>query len=249
MIALEKVDKSYSKGKVKAVKDLTLTVPPGEIFGFLGPNGAGKSTTIKMLIGLLKPDTGTVTLQGYDVMKEPLEVKKHTGYVPDEPVLYEKMTGRRYVNFIADVYGVSQEMRDQRIGELSRSYEMDQALDETIFSYSHGMKRKIQIIAALVHDPDIFILDEPMTGLDPRSSFTLKQTMRKLCDAGKTVFFSTHVMEVAERICDTVGIIRKGELIAHGPFSELRASSGKKDSTLEQLFLELTHEQQDPSAH
>lgn len=243
MIALEQVSKSYSQGKVKAVKELTLQVPPGEIFGFLGPNGAGKSTTIKMLVGLLKPDSGTVSLQGCNIQRDPLEVKKRVGYVPDEPILYEKMTGRRYLNFICDVFLVSKEKRDERIALLSQEFTMDQVLDDTILSYSHGMKQKIQIIAALVHDPEVFILDEPMTGLDPRASFTLKDIMRRLCNDGKTVFFSTHVMEVAERICDSVGIIRKGELIAHAPFPELKAASGKQDSTLEQLFLELTHEQ------
>jgi ABC-2 type transport system ATP-binding protein len=242
MIEIRNVSKTYSEGGVKAVDGLSLTVPSGEIFGFLGPNGAGKSTTIKMLIGLLKQDSGTILMNGIDTGEDLIGVKQIIGYVPDEALFYEKMSGRTYLHFIADVFRVVTEDRDRRIDELSREFLLANDLDSVISSYSHGMKQKLGIIAALVHDPEIFILDEPMTGLDPKSAFILKNTMRRLCDQGKTVFFSTHVMDVAERICDRVAIIRKGRLIACAPFEELKKQSGGANSTLENIFLELTDE-------
>lgn len=242
MIELIGVSKSYNRGAVKAVNDLSLTVQTGEIFGFLGPNGAGKSTTIKMLIGLLKPDAGSIRMDGLDISTDLLRIKQSIGYVPDEPLFYEKMTGYRYLNFIADIYGVGAQDRTRRISELAARFELTDALSDVSSSYSHGMKQKLAIIAALLHDPQIFILDEPMVGLDPKASFILKENMRQLCDQGKTVFFSTHVMDVAERLCDRVGIIRKGELIACSSFDELRAATGNEQSTLEQVFLELTDE-------
>jgi ABC-2 type transport system ATP-binding protein len=242
MIELRGLSKTYAKGGVQAVKDLSLQVKKGELFGFLGPNGAGKTTTIKMMVGLLRPDAGQVLLQGIDARREPLKAKALMGYCPDEPVLYDKMTGARFLAFIADVFGVTAGERASRIGELAETFEMAGALGDPIASYSHGMRQKMSLMAALLHDPEILILDEPIVGLDPRAAFTLKETMRKLCSQGRTVFFSTHIMEVAERLCDRVGIIGRGELIAAAPLEELRARAGEKDATLERLFLEMTND-------
>ncbi len=242
MIDIIGVSKSYAKGTVKAVNNLTMKIPEGEIFGFLGPNGAGKSTTIKMLIGLLQQDAGTIIMNGKNTLEDITSVKKMIGYVPDEPIFYDKMTGTGYMNFIADVYGVPLNIRKKRIPELCEEFLLLDSIDSVISSYSHGMKQKLGIISALLHDPEIFILDEPMVGLDPKASFILKEKMKELRDQGKTVFFSTHVMDVAERLCDTVGIISKGKLIACAPFTELRKNSGESSSTLENIFLELTDE-------
>jgi ABC-2 type transport system ATP-binding protein len=247
MIELQGLSKTYAKGGVKAVKDLSLTVAKGELFGFLGPNGAGKTTTIKMMVGLLRPDAGQVTIGGIDARREPLRAKAIMGYCPDEPVLYDKMTGARFLGFIADVFGVSAADREARVRELAETFEMGGALADPISSYSHGMRQKTSLMAALLHDPEVLILDEPIVGLDPRAAFTLKETMRRLCAAGKTVFFSTHIMEVAERLCDRVGIVSHGELIAAAPLAELRARAGERDATLEKLFLEMTDE--DAGAH
>jgi ABC-2 type transport system ATP-binding protein len=240
VIAVENLVKSYSRDERRALDGLSLDVKPGELYGFLGPNGAGKTTTIKIIVGLLRPDSGSATVAGVDVLSNPLEVKRRIGYVPDEPLLYENMTGIRFLSFIADVFEVPGDQRGQ-ILDLAQEFELRDALGDRISSYSHGMKQKVAIIGALLHDPDVFILDEPIVGLDPQSSFLLKETMRRQCAKGKTVFFSTHVMEVAERLCDRVGIIRRGELIAEGPLDELRERAGKTDATLESLFLELTH--------
>jgi ABC-2 type transport system ATP-binding protein len=246
MIELRKLSKTYTKGKVQAVKDLSLTVGKGELFGFLGPNGAGKTTTIKMMVGLLRPDTGQVVLNGIDARREPLAAKAMLGYCPDEPVLYDKMTGIRFLSFIADVYGISAADREARMKELAARFELTDALGEAITSYSHGMRQKLSLIAALLHDPEVLVLDEPIVGLDPRAAFTLKETMRDLCRGGKTVFFSTHIMEVAERLCDRVGIISHGELVAAAPLEDLRRRAGEQSATLEKLFLEMTDD--NPSA-
>jgi ABC-2 type transport system ATP-binding protein len=242
MIELLKLSKTYNKGKVQAVRNLSLKVQKGELFGFLGPNGAGKTTTIKMIVGLLRPDNGQVLLNGIDARREPLKAKSIVGYCPDDPVLYDKMTGIRFLCFIADVFGLPAERRAVRIEELAETFEMKEALGDIIASYSHGMKQKMSLIASLLHDPEIFILDEPIVGLDPRAAFTLKETMRRLCGKGKTVFFSTHIMEVAERLCDRVGIISHGELVAAAPLEELRRRAGEENATLEKLFLEMTDE-------
>ena len=239
MIVLEKVHKSYARGSVKAVDDLSLEVPGGQIFGFLGPNGAGKTTTIKMIVGLLRPDGGQIFVDGIDVLRDSLAAKEKIGYVPDNPEVYERLTGAEYVNFMADVFGVPADVRRRRIEELLEIFEMKDAYGDLIQSYSHGMHQKIVLIGALVHDPDVMIMDEPMVGLDPKSSHLLKEIMRERCDAGKTVFFSTHVLEVAEKICDTIGIINKGRLINYGTMAELREQAGKSES-LENIFLELT---------
>ena len=240
MIELQGLSKAYNKGKVQAVKSLSLTVGKGELFGFLGPNGAGKTTTIKMMVGLLRPDAGKVLLNGVDARLQPLRAKAILGYCPDEPALYDRMTGARFLAFIADVFGLPGAERAVAVAGLAESFEMSDALGDVISSYSHGMRQKLSLIAALMHDPEVLILDEPIVGLDPRAAFTLKEKMRGMCAKGKTVFFSTHIMEVAERLCDRVGIISHGELIAAAPLEELRRSAGEESATLEKLFLEMT---------
>jgi len=239
MLVLENLSKSYQKGAVKAVDALNLTVKPGEIFGFLGPNGAGKTTTIKMLVGLLKPDNGRVLIKDYDMAKDDLAAKRLIGYVPDEPNLYDRLTGWEYLNFIADVFGVGEADRRRRLEELLSLFELENAVKDLTQSYSYGMKQKLALTAALVHAPDFWVLDEPMTGLDPKSSHLFKELMRKHCDEGKIVFFSTHILEVAERLCDRVAIINGGKLVACGTMDELR-SRGSEQESLESIFLELT---------
>jgi len=239
MIEIDHVSKSYNKGAVRAVDDLTLTVPPGEIFGFLGPNGAGKTTTIKMIVGILKPDGGTIRISGLDNQTEALRCKHMTAYVPDEPEIYERLKGIEYLNFMGDVYGVSGADRRDRIGHWLEAFELARAVTDPIQTYSHGMRQKIILIAALMVKPRVLVLDEPMVGLDPRSSHLLKEAMRKHCDSGGTLFFSTHIMEVAERLCDRIGIIHKGRLAACGTLAELR-DQAKDKASLENIFLELT---------
>ena len=239
MIVLDHVAKSYNKGKVRAVDDLTLTVPSGEIYGFLGPNGAGKTTTLKMVVGLLRPDAGSIAINGFDVRTDALKTKSLATYVPDYPAVYERLTGLEYLNFIGDVYGVPKRERLERIDKWLEIFELGQAVGNPIQSYSHGMKQKIVLIAAILPAPRVMILDEPMVGLDPRASHRLKEMMREHCDAGGTLFFSTHIMEVAERICDRIGIIHKGRLVASGTMEELRRID-KEQQSLEHIFLELT---------
>jgi ABC-2 type transport system ATP-binding protein len=239
MIEIANLSKSYNKGTVKAVDDLNLTVNNGEIFGFLGPNGAGKTTTIKMMVGLLKPDSGSVTINGNSITENPLAVKRTISFVPDSPEVYEKLTGIEYLNFMGDVYSVPAELRRERLTYLLDLFSLSDAVGDLIQSYSHGMRQKIVLIGAMLHEPDLFILDEPMVGLDPRSSNNLKNYMREHCDAGKTVFFSTHVLEVAEKLCDRIGIINKGRLIACGNMEELKTMAANREN-LENIFLELT---------
>jgi len=239
VIEFQHVSKSYNKGKVKAVDDLKLTVVPGEIFGFLGPNGAGKTTTIKMVVGLLRPDSGSIKVNGLDVQINGLRTKALTTYVPDYPAIYERLTGLEYLNFIGDVYGVRKSDRLERIEKWLEIFELGQAVGNPIQSYSHGMKQKIVLIAAILPAPEVMVLDEPMVGLDPRASHQLKEFMRQHCDAGKTLFFSTHIMEVAERLCDRIGIIHKGKLVASGTMEELQQIN-KEQQSLEHIFLELT---------
>lgn len=241
MIELKNLSKSYNKGHVKAVDDLSLMVQPGEIFGFLGPNGAGKTTTIKMMVGLLVPDSGSVRINGYDMAKEPMQLKRSISYVPDNHEVYDKLSGIEYLNFLGDVYGVPANVRKKRITRFLELFELKGAVGDLIQSYSHGMKQKIVLVGALLHEPDVLILDEPMVGLDPKSSHNLKEYMREHCNKGKTVFFSTHILEVAEKLCDRIGIIRKGKLIAHGTLHELQGQSQNKES-LENIFLELTNQ-------
>jgi ABC-2 type transport system ATP-binding protein len=239
VIELTDVSKSYNRGKVKAVDGLTLTVKPGEIFGFLGPNGAGKTTTIKMLVGLLRPDAGRVIVEGFDVAKDPLKAKQVTTYVPDYPAVYERLTGLEYLNFIGDVYGVPRAERLDRIGKWLEIFELAPVVTNPIQSYSHGMKQKIVLTAALLPGPRVMVLDEPLVGLDPRAAHQLKEMFREHCDQGKTLFFSTHIMEVAEKLCDRIGIIHKGRLVACGTMEELRALD-QTEQSLEGIFLELT---------
>jgi len=239
VIVFDHVAKSYNKGKVKAVDDLSLTVPSGEIYGFLGPNGAGKTTTLKMAVGLLRPDAGSIAINGIDVRTDALKTKSLTTYVPDYPAVYERLTGLEYLNFIGDVYGVPKRERLERIDKWLEIFELGKAVGNPIQSYSHGMKQKIVLIAAILPAPQVMILDEPMVGLDPRASHRLKEMMREHCDAGGTLFFSTHIMEVAERLCDRLGIIHKGRLVASGTMEELRRIDREQQS-LEHIFLELT---------
>ena len=240
MLNIVDVSKSYNKGAVKAVDSLNLCVPKGEIFGFLGPNGAGKTTTIKMMTGILTPDSGTISINGYDIQKNPLEAKQSIGYVPDNPDVYEKLTGMEYLNFMADMYRVPKKERSERIEYYLDMFQLKDAAGDLIKSYSHGMRQKIVISGALLHKPALWILDEPLVGLDPRSAHLLKEEMKRHCEQGNTVFFSTHILEVAEKLCDRVGIIHKGKLIAVGTLEELKSS--EKTASLENIFLELTEQ-------
>lgn len=238
MIEINGLSKSYKGSGRLALDSLSLTVNDGEIFGFLGPNGAGKSTAIKCMTGILSFTQGTVKICGVDMNVDPVGAKKKIGYVPDEHLLYEGLTGRQYVNFISDIFGVDKSRREELTKKYADEFGLSDRLDETISNYSHGMKQKIAVIAALVHEPDIFILDEPMLGLDPKSAYVLKKTMREYADNGKTVFFSSHILEVVEKICDRVAIIDGGKLIAVCDIQELKAK--RSDMSLEQLFLTLT---------
>lgn len=245
MLSLQGVSKSYQKGGRRAVDNLDLEVRPGEIFGFLGPNGAGKTTTIKMIVGLLHPDTGRITVNGRDVVTDPIGAKRQIGYVPDTAILYERLTGAENLELIADIRRIDPATRRRRVSELAEMFELDHALSELVQGYSHGMRQKLALIAALMAEPALLILDEPMMGLDPRSNHLLKQTMRRHCDAGNTVFFSTHILDVAERLCDRIGIIKEGRIVAVGTLDELR-SAGRQDASLESIFLELTESGGDP---
>ncbi|MCI8271576.1 MAG: ABC transporter ATP-binding protein [Erysipelotrichaceae bacterium] len=239
MIEIKNVTKIYG-GKNKAVDGLSITIPTGEIVGFIGPNGAGKTTTIRMMTGVLTPDEGEILLNGTDIVKEPLNAKKQFGIVPDNADIFLRLKGIEYLNFMGDIYDVASSERKQRIEDMAKTFEMEHALNDKILSYSHGMRQKIVIMGALICDPDIWILDEPMTGLDPQSSFSLKQMMKQHAAKGKTVFFSTHVLEVAEKLCDKVAIINKGKILFFGTLEELRETYKSSDS-LEEIFLEAIH--------
>jgi ABC-2 type transport system ATP-binding protein len=239
MIEIKSVSKSYNRGAIKAVDNLDLTVNAGEIFGFLGPNGAGKTTTIKLIVGLLRPDAGTILLNGVDNQQEPLRCKEMTTYVPDDPAVYERLTGIEYLNFIGDVYGVEGSKRVERISRWAEVFGISSTLSSPIQSYSHGMRQKIVLMAALLPEPEVIVLDEPLVGLDPRAAHELKEAMHEHCRRGGTLFFSTHIMEVAEKLCDRIGIIHHGRLVASGTMPELKARAGS-DSSLEKIFLEAT---------
>ncbi len=238
MIEIKNVSKSYVKGK-KSVDDLNLEIKNGEIFGFLGPNGAGKTTTIRMITGILNMDEGDILIDGKSIKKEPLAAKKNFGFVPDSQDMFLKLKGIEYLMFMADVYDVPQNKRKEKIEELTKKFEIYNQLNNQIQSYSHGMRQKIVICGALLSEPKNWILDEPMTGLDPKSSFDLKEMMREHAKSGKTVFFSTHILEVAEKLCDRVGIINKGKLVFVGTFEEMKQKF-KENASLEDLFLEIT---------
>ena len=237
MIDMVNISKSYH-GKVRAVDNLNLQIEPGQIFGFLGPNGAGKTTTIKMMTGILTPDNGDILLHGKSIINDPLKAKRSFGFVPDDPNVFPRLKAVEYLKFMADAYNVSTELRIKRINEMSVRLGLSDALSDRIQSYSHGMRQKLMIMGALIHQPDIWILDEPMTGLDPQSSFQLKAMMREHADQGKTVFFSTHVLEVAEKVCDKVAIIDHGQIRFCGSLSELK-DKFKSDDSLESIFLEI----------
>jgi ABC-2 type transport system ATP-binding protein len=238
MITLQGVSKTYNKNKTKALDSINLTIPDGCIFGFLGPNGAGKTTTIKLITGALEADSGTISVDGHELPGASLAAKRTIGYVPDNPELFSRLKGMEFLNFIADLYGVDREERQRAIDTYTRRFEIADVLSARVGSYSRGMKQKLLICGSLLPDPQNWILDEPLIGLDPQAAFSLKTIMRERAQAGKCVFFSTHVMEVAEKICDQLAIIKKGEIVFTGTLDELRSLKGK-DSSLESLFLEL----------
>ncbi len=242
MIRLKGVSKRYRGASTYAVQGLDLEVRPGEIFGFLGPNGAGKTTTIKMIVGLLKADQGEVLVHGHDLNADPVAAKRSMGFVPDKPDLYPRLTALEYLNLIGDVYGVDGPTRTKRLNHYLDMFQLREAIGDLIQSFSRGMQQKLALTGALLHAPALFILDEPMVGLDPKSSHLFKEIMREHVKQGNTVFFSTHVLEVAEQLCHRVGIINQGRLIACGTMDELRKSPGHAGSSLEKLFLELTDE-------
>ncbi len=236
MLKIERLTKQY--GDKKAVDDLSLHIAPGEIYGFIGHNGAGKTTTIKACTGILKFDSGEIYIDGTSITKEPLECKKKIAYIPDNPDLYEFMTGIKYLNFIADIFEVDAEVRKERIHKYAEMFELTKDLAQPVSSYSHGMKQKLAIISAWIHEPKLIIMDEPFVGLDPKASHLLKQMMREVCDKGGAIFFSTHVLEVAEKLCDRVAIIKEGRLIRSGTMEEV-----KGDTSLEKVFLEMEGEE------
>lgn len=232
MLKIENLTKVY--GDKKAVDDLSLHIAPGEIYGFIGHNGAGKTTTLKSVAGILQFDAGEIYINGKSVKEQPLECKKEIAYIPDNPDLYDFMSGIKYLNFIADIFGVSAEDRAVRIKNYADTFELTDSLAEPVAAYSHGMKQKLAIIAAWLHTPRLIIMDEPFVGLDPKAAHILKEMMREECDNGGAIFFSTHVLEVAEKLCDKVAIIKAGRLIRSGTMEEV-----KGDASLEQVFLEL----------
>jgi len=237
MIEFKNVSKEYKKGKT-VIDNLNLKINDGEIFGFLGPNGAGKTTTIKMMTGILEIEKGNILIDNKDISKNPIEAKKQLGLVPDNPDVFLKLKGIEYLNFIADVYEVSSEDRKEKIKKYAEKFEILDVLNNKIESYSHGMRQKLILIGVLLHNPKNWILDEPMTGLDPKSSFELKKIMREHADKNNVVFFSTHILDVAEKLCDRVGIIDKGKLLFVGTYKEMKKEL-KQNKSLEELFMEI----------
>lgn len=238
MIEIKNVSKSYKKN-INVIDDISLKVHDGEIFGFLGPNGAGKTTTIKMMTGILGIDNGDIYIDGKSITKDSIEAKKRFGFVPDNPDMFLKLKGIEYLNFMADIYEISEKDRLSKIEELSKLFEMENALNNKIQSYSHGMRQKIVIIGTLLHEPQNLILDEPMTGLDPKASYDLKKLMKYYTQKNKTVFFSTHILEVAEKLCDRLAIINKGKIIFVGTYDDMK-NELKNNASLEDLFMEIT---------
>ena len=238
MLRIQNLIKSYHD--LKAVKGIDLEVPKGEIFGFLGPNGAGKTTTIKMVVGLLKPTSGTISIGGYDIASQSTKAKSILGYIPDRPFIYEKLTGREYLGFIADLYNMDATDVTERAQKYLDFFDLTEAGDKLVEGYSHGMKQKLIISGALLHDPQLVVVDEPMVGLDPKGARQVKQLFRDLCKKGTTIFMSTHSLGIAEAMCDRIGIIQKGEVIALGTLDELRKQADQDHENLEDLFMELT---------
>ena len=239
-IAIKATNLSKIYGSYNAVNHLNLTVNKGELFGFLGPNGAGKTTTIKMMTGLLEPTTGSIELMGINIWDAPVQAKRNIAYVPDQPNLYPKLSGIEFLNFIGSVFQIPTKKFEQKSVELLDMFGLTTRATDLIENYSHGMKQKIALCAAFIHEPQIIFLDEPTVGLDPKSARTLKTTLRHMCDQGTTVFLSTHILEIAEQMCDRVGIIMNGDVIASGTMKELREREGHVDASLEDIFLELT---------
>ncbi|MDO5593982.1 MAG: ABC transporter ATP-binding protein [Eubacteriales bacterium] len=235
MLKITHLTKTF--GEKKAVDDLSLEIAPGEIYGFIGHNGAGKTTTLKSVVGIQQFDAGEITIGGISLKKDPLACKRQLAYIPDNPDLYDFMTGIKYLNFIADIFGVSASDRQERIRNYADLFELTDDLAQPIAAYSHGMKQKLAILSAWIHDPKLIIMDEPFVGLDPKASHLLKGMMREVCDGGGAIFFSTHVLEVAEKLCDKVAIIKAGKLIRSGTMEEV-----KGDDSLEDVFLELEGE-------
>lgn len=233
MIEIKNVTKIYN-GEKKAVDNISFTVNNGEIFAFIGHNGAGKTTTIKSIVGILNFEAGDILINGKSIKKSPIECKKQIAYVPDNPDLYENMKAIDFINFICDMYEISKEVREENINKYAKMFEMQEKLDDYISSFSHGMKQKIALIAALVHNPEVLIMDEPFVGLDPKAVFNIKEVMKEMCRQGKTIFFSTHILEVAEKLCDRVAIIKQGKIVKTGNMKDI-----KGDESLEQVFLEL----------
>lgn len=238
MLIIENLTKTY--GEKKAVDNLSLHIGKGEIYGFIGHNGAGKTTTIKACVGILGFDSGKITIDGINVAENSLESKKRIAYIPDNPDIYDFMSGIQYLNFIADIFEVPQEKREEKIQKYAEIFELEGELANSVRSYSHGMKQKLAVISALIHEPRLIIMDEPFVGLDPKAAFLLKQIMREHCQNGGSIFFSTHVLEVAEKLCDKIAIIKEGKLIKSGTMEEV-----KGDESLEQVFLELEEKEED----
>ena len=235
MLYIEHLTKTF--GEKKAVDDLSLHIAPGEIYGFIGHNGAGKTTTLKSVVGIQQFDSGKITMGGHSIQDDPIACKKMLAYIPDNPDLYEFMAGIQYLNFIADIFGVEESARQERIRKYADLFELTTDLAQPVAAYSHGMKQKLAIISAWLHEPKLILMDEPFVGLDPKASHILKGMMREVCDAGGAIFFSTHVLEVAEKLCDKVAIIKGGKLIRSGTMEEV-----KGDDSLEEVFLELEGE-------
>ncbi len=238
MIEIKNVSKAYSKGK-KAVDGVNLEIKDGEIFGFLGPNGAGKTTTIKMIVGILDIDEGEILIDGKSINKEPIQAKKQIGFVSDNPDMFLKLKGIEYLNLVADIYEIEKEIREKRIIELSKEFEIYDVLNDKIQSYSHGMRQKIIMVSVLLHNPKNWILDEPLTGLDPKAAFYVKNKMKKHAKENNVVFFSTHILEVAEKLCDRIAIINQGKIVFVGTQEEIRKEM-KQNASLEELFMEIT---------
>lgn len=236
ILEIKHYSKSYG-GEKKAADDVSLTVMGGDIYGFIGHNGAGKSTTIRAVVGVLDFTEGEIYIDGHSVKEEPMECKKITAYIPDNPDLYENLTGIQYLNFVADVFDISAADREERIKKYADSFEITEALGDLISSYSHGMKQKVAIISALIHEPKLLVLDEPFVGLDPKATFTLKEIMHEMCEKGTAIFFSTHVLDVAEKLCNKVAIISHGKIIDSGTMEELT-----EGHSLEEAFLEVENE-------